>query len=574
MHLTTFEKEISNVILQRGKDYFSDGAVIDLQIMDNGQCFAIVEGNDDYEVEIRLGRDGEILEYSCNCPYDGDICKHIVAVLYSIKDKSPGVRVNKKVSKKEPWKNILDNLPEDELKSFVTQYAARNIDFRNRLTLEYPMYDNTGDKDKYKKIIRNVFKRASDKHGFIDYHSAGIVMQQVFELLSIAERLLNNDNYKEAFRIVTAVAPECIKAIQAMDDSDGGCGDAITHAFELTGNILNRVHDASFKDEVFNWLVEQAKNDDYDDYGCAGELYPLLIDAVDSDKKAAIVEAFLDNRLKYADKKDGWSREYQTKTFLLLKTDLYSKTNQPGKAERIIQENLHIADFRRTIVKKELAEKKFEKAVELIHEGIRIAQKEGYRGIENDWKEMLLEVYQASGNIKELRKTALDLYYSAHDSMKFYRIYKNTFTPEEWPAVLQGIINRHVREQDKTRRLFPVVHESLANVYIEEKMWQPLLNLLQKSLGIHSLLRYGDYLVNDYAQDMITLYLKAIEVEAQRASNRNDYMKIVFYILKMAKIKNGKEPARLLTESLINTYPRRPAMVDELSKALNHKALN
>jgi hypothetical protein len=574
MHLKTFEKEISKVILQRGKDYFSNGAVIDLQIMDNGQCFAIVEGNDDYEVDIRLGSDDEIPEYSCNCPYDGGICKHIVAVLYSIRDENPADSVNKKASKKESWKNILDNLPEDELKSFVTHYAARNIDFRNRLTLEYPLYDNNGDRDKYKKIVKNIFKLASGKHGFIDYHSTGHVMQQIFELLSKAESLLNNGNYSEAFLIITAVAPECIKAIQAMDDSDGECGDAITNAFELTGIILNTVRDASFKDEIFDWLFEQAKNDDYDDYGCADELYPLLIDAVDSDKKAALVEAFLDDRLKYADKKAGWSREYQTKTFLSLKTDLYSKTNQSGKAEMIIQKNLHIPDFRKSVVKKELDEKKYERAIELIHEGIIIAQKEGYPGTVNDWKEMLLEVYREMGNTKELRNTAFDLYFCAHDSMKFYRIYKNTFTPEEWPAVLQGIIDRHIREQDKTRQLYPVVHESLANVYIEEKMWQPLLTLLQKSPGINSLLRYGDYLVNDYAPDMITLYYKAIEEVAKRSSNRNDYKTIVSYISKMAKITKGKEPARLLKESLINTYPKRPAMVDELGKILNHKVLN
>jgi hypothetical protein len=97
------------------------------------------------------------------------------------------------------------------------------------------------------------------------------------------------------------------------------------------------------------------------------------------------------------------------------------------------------------------------------------------------------------------------------------------------------------------------------------------LNLLQKSPRINSLLRYGDYLVNDYAQDMIRLYHKAIEEEAKRSSNRNDYKTIASYISKMAKITNGKDPARLLTESLIDTYPKRPAMIDEPGKILHKK---
>ena len=88
MHLANFETEINITILQRGRSYYDDGAVTDFQDMENGQYFAIVEGNEDYEVDLRLAQDGEVLNYSCTCPYDGEICKHVIAVLYQIKEET------------------------------------------------------------------------------------------------------------------------------------------------------------------------------------------------------------------------------------------------------------------------------------------------------------------------------------------------------------------------------------------------------------------------------------------------------------------------------------------------------
>ncbi len=121
MHLTTFENEIPGIILQRSKSYYEDGAVTDLQDMENGQYFAIVEGNDDYEVDLRLSDDGEVLDCSCNCPYDGGICKHVIAVLYQVREEALVGQPPEKASGQSPWKNIISFVPEDELKKFVKE---------------------------------------------------------------------------------------------------------------------------------------------------------------------------------------------------------------------------------------------------------------------------------------------------------------------------------------------------------------------------------------------------------------------------------------------------------------------
>ena len=69
-------------ILARGEMYFYDGAVQELHKTEHGYQ-AIVEGTEDYEVEIEI-EEGEVCEMYCSCPYaeDGSHCKHMAAVLY------------------------------------------------------------------------------------------------------------------------------------------------------------------------------------------------------------------------------------------------------------------------------------------------------------------------------------------------------------------------------------------------------------------------------------------------------------------------------------------------------------
>ena len=62
--------------------YYESGAVTELSRTEGGYR-ALVEGTEDYEVEIEI-KDNRILDMRCTCPYagDGKYCKHMAAVLY------------------------------------------------------------------------------------------------------------------------------------------------------------------------------------------------------------------------------------------------------------------------------------------------------------------------------------------------------------------------------------------------------------------------------------------------------------------------------------------------------------
>jgi uncharacterized Zn finger protein len=129
MTIDNFEKSIEPKILERGFEYYEQDYVERVEQIETGEFHAEVQGSELYEVYVRFdGR--ELIESECDCPYDwGDECKHLVAVLYYIRDaemldETATSTIAQQIAER------LSNITEQELKDFVSAYAKRNSAFR------------------------------------------------------------------------------------------------------------------------------------------------------------------------------------------------------------------------------------------------------------------------------------------------------------------------------------------------------------------------------------------------------------------------------------------------------------
>ncbi|WP_291321418.1 SNF2-related protein [Desulfonatronospira sp.] len=77
----------SRVIFQRGRTLYEDGAYMCMEAFpEEGRYEYQVDGNyGDYSTVVSLGDDG--LDCSCDCPYPGPGCKHVVAVALDVLDR-------------------------------------------------------------------------------------------------------------------------------------------------------------------------------------------------------------------------------------------------------------------------------------------------------------------------------------------------------------------------------------------------------------------------------------------------------------------------------------------------------
>ena len=80
------------------------------------------------------------------------------------------------------------------------------------------------------------------------------------------------------------------------------------------------------------------------------------------------------------------------------------------------------------------------------------------------------------------------------------------------------------------------------------------------------LFSYGEYLVEDYPEQIYELCYNLIRNNCAEAKDRREYKKVTSQIKQLIKWK-GTEKAKILIEELKQIYKRRPALLDELSKA-------
>lgn len=103
-------------ILERGLNYYEEGCVTLLEQTSTGYT-AVVEGTDDYDVEIEIRAD-RVYDMTCTCPYaaEGNYCKHMAAVLYEIEEGEPDTKMPENYFQKvqDQKKNCKRLLPESQ----------------------------------------------------------------------------------------------------------------------------------------------------------------------------------------------------------------------------------------------------------------------------------------------------------------------------------------------------------------------------------------------------------------------------------------------------------------------------
>lgn len=133
MDLKRIETLVKPAVLERGLIYYNEGLVLQAEQIEPGEFIALVAGNKEYNVYLKLNTDFELVAHRCDCPYDDDaLCKHRVAALYLIYEEE----LYRKEPVNGPYQKIkiaLNNYSKAELQQLLLDMAKLDRNFRKKL---------------------------------------------------------------------------------------------------------------------------------------------------------------------------------------------------------------------------------------------------------------------------------------------------------------------------------------------------------------------------------------------------------------------------------------------------------
>jgi len=557
LNVKEFKKTVDSVIWKRGKHYFEDGAVTDLENDGDGQWSAIVTGNDDYEVLVDIQFD-HIQEWQCDCPYDGDVCKHVVATVLAIEEEKSSIPVTIPIkaetleSTKMSFPQLVDSVPLEELRQFVQNYASESASFKRSFQVYFAEKNPAGGKANYARLIEKGLNSGMNRHGFIDYYHAPKAFKIINELLGKAQNFVTHKNYNDAWQIASVIIEKVSEDIE-MDDSDGMIVDSFEGAFNLITTLSeDKEVPMLLKNQMFDWHLAEYPKSKYKNYGDDGLLFSMA-DLAAVTRRINEVFPLLDVKIRSTDS------DYELTGLLKKKANLLKAAGRMAEMVQLIHENLRLPEFRRIKVDELLEQERFGEAIGLIKEGIQISGQLQNSGTTVNWKKQLLDIYLKTKQHSNYLALLRDLFYNSWGEKKtYYTLLKKTVRPEEWANERDTIISRLKKGRNTDSFLY--------ELYVMEQMWDELLHLIEQGFTYGLLKQYDQFLFGKYPEELLKMYTIVCEKYAEQSNSRSNYQELATMLKYVQKLDGGKPIVVQMLTNFKMVYKRRPAMMEELAK--------
>jgi hypothetical protein len=279
--LKNFEQRLPDKELKKGLDYFNTHHVFDLEETASGRWKARVRGAVNYKVAISL--EGiELLEVSCDCPVGTPYCKHVIAILYTLRERL-GLQIQPGDTQKITA--AIDELQDKNLRTFLLKYSDGEEGFRKVAEAYALAEEGEREKELFEILIRNAARAVTESYGGIEEDSIGQVLKPVYVLLERAEKALLQDNYQEVVDITLAVIVAMADIILLMEQSSIHPENCIYDSFELLDKAGRAGIPKELRARLFRIARKESVKSKYDlDDLDVSELWLELMEIIDPEK--------------------------------------------------------------------------------------------------------------------------------------------------------------------------------------------------------------------------------------------------------------------------------------------------
>ncbi len=454
---------------------------------------------------------------------------------------------------------LLSKLDKKQLADFIRKECCNSKQLQDRFlalgagTLFKP------DSAKYASRVEDLIEDYSDRHGYIDYRATFDFNCAVSRILDEAEDAMRKGQWEVAVAVLTGVASISEDILNSGDDSAGELGAIVSACFEKWHELCaNETLPEDIKAEIFELALSRFFEKDLKGWDWWWDWMEMAISLADtSEKQSRIIKAL--DAIK--PNGDSWSAKHNAETAQKYKLEIMSKSGSPEDQIKFMYDNVSNPDFRNRLIQMAWDKADYDEVLRLAGDGVNHDAK--YAGLVSDWHKWKYKAYHEIGDKVNELQLARHFFFKGgiwgekeYSMESMYSSLKTLVSKDEWKKYVETLISEAQGKKDIIRLLY---------ICTQEKMWQEYMDYIRKNPSIYNIDDAPKEVKKLFKDEIVKLYAAAVRNDFQRASNRDSYREGVTYLRKLIKYGGTKEAEQIVTEQKSRT-PRRPALIDELSK--------
>lgn len=389
--------------------------------------------------------------------------------------------------------------------------------------------------------------------GYIGWNSCDNICMDMYDVLDMCENAFRQGRFINVLETANYVLVSGVKLASYADSSSGMLTDVIVCTFELIGLCTQTIakEDMEMRTKAFSLIIKEAKKKAFD--GWTSWRYELLdkVICLCDEKMATKLEKVLDVFLE--NDTDAYMPEYNKREDMILRYQLHRHIKGADVVKDELYANLHIEELRVIAVKDALREKQYQEAERLCLEQIKDDDWRYNKNDPDDWNNILFDVYVQAGQIDKQLEQAKKILFLGNE--EFWDVLKKLYQSQNaWETQRPILLEELKNSKHAICYRSVLIEENEKKLLLEAVSAQPL-----------DLFYYGQFLVKDYPEEIYDLCEDYIRRKCAEATDRRLYKKVCKDLLQLINWK-GNATAKVLVEEFKATYPRKPALLDELLK--------
>lgn len=455
---------------------------------------------------------------------------------------------------------LLSELDKQQLCDFIRVECANDRHFQQRFLSLGTGFLTSPKFSDYHARIMDMIEEFGDRHGFVEYSKTFRLNRAICQIIDEADIAIQNYQWDVAQTILDSIATSGEEILYCGDDSAGELGDILHYCFHKWHELSSdELLPEGKKSELFELSLTHYAEGCLKEFDWWWDWIQMAIQLADDEEKQGRIIQELDKVINI--KGDEWGINYNRQVAQRYKLEIMSKRGTPEEQFKFMYDNVSNPDFRKRLLQMAWDRGDYKEVLRLAVDGA--THDSDYAGLVNDWHKWELKVYlQTHDHAGSLRLYQYFFFNGgrfgeeAYSMENIYVQMKSIVLEDEWNDFVETLIKDAVSSRSYFRMLF---------IYSQEKMWDRYMDYLRESPVTSELDEAPEDVWKLYKDELIQLYTACVKSFFQRASGRNAYSEGVSMLRKLIDYGGRAEVGKIINEQKART-PRRPALIDELSK--------